>query len=259
MGCRSGRGPPRLIRCCSSRVIPTPTPCSHENPLALLIGMVLDQQIPLERAFRSPFDLQQRLGEPLDASLAGFDGPRGPWPTCSGRGRPSTGFRSRWPGGCRTCADRRRRHTAATPPPSGHRPPTATSCWPTSRRSPVSASRRPGSSSHCWASSWACARRAGRRRRPRSATQGSFRSVADIDSPEALAKVRQYKQKMKAQAKAKASQGTRSPLTGAARDRTHRSGRRPARRSSPRCSARWRWRRSWRRPAGPPVGTTRRR
>ena len=32
---------------------------------------------------------------------------------------------------------------------------------------------------------------------------GTFRSVADIDSPEALAKVRQYKQRMKAKAKAK--------------------------------------------------------
>ena len=34
---------------------------------------------------------------------------------------------------------------------------------------------------------------------------GSFRSVADIDSPEALIKVRQYKQQMKAKAKAKAN------------------------------------------------------
>ena len=41
---------------------------SHD-PLALLIGMVLDQQIPLEKAFRGPFDLQQRLGvERLDAA-----------------------------------------------------------------------------------------------------------------------------------------------------------------------------------------------
>ncbi|MGH9069076.1 MAG: HhH-GPD-type base excision DNA repair protein [Acidimicrobiales bacterium] len=38
-----------------------------EDPLALLIGMVLDQQIPLERAFRSPLDLRQRLGADLDA------------------------------------------------------------------------------------------------------------------------------------------------------------------------------------------------
>lgn len=38
-----------------------------EDPLALLIGMCLDQQIPLERAFRGPYDLSLRLGAPLDA------------------------------------------------------------------------------------------------------------------------------------------------------------------------------------------------
>jgi uncharacterized HhH-GPD family protein len=38
------------------------------DPLALLIGMVLDQQIPLERAFSAPRDLQERLGRPLDAA-----------------------------------------------------------------------------------------------------------------------------------------------------------------------------------------------
>ena len=37
-----------------------------EDPLALLIGMVLDQQIPLERAFSSPLDLKDRLGGRLD-------------------------------------------------------------------------------------------------------------------------------------------------------------------------------------------------
>jgi uncharacterized HhH-GPD family protein len=37
------------------------------DPLALLIGMVLDQQIPLERAFSSPRDLRQRLGGELGA------------------------------------------------------------------------------------------------------------------------------------------------------------------------------------------------
>jgi uncharacterized HhH-GPD family protein len=45
-----------------------------KDPLALLIGMVLDQQIPLERAFKSPYDLQERLGTPLDAAaLAAMD------------------------------------------------------------------------------------------------------------------------------------------------------------------------------------------
>ena len=37
------------------------------DPLALLIGMVLDQQIPLEWAFRGPYELTQRLGAGLDA------------------------------------------------------------------------------------------------------------------------------------------------------------------------------------------------
>ena len=42
---------------------------------------------------------------------------------------------------------------------------------------------------------------------------GAFRSVADIDSPDALAKVRQYKQAMKAEARAEArpSRGERHP------------------------------------------------
>ncbi len=37
------------------------------DPLAQLIGMVLDQQIPLEKAFRGPFDLRERMGGRLDA------------------------------------------------------------------------------------------------------------------------------------------------------------------------------------------------
>src|SRR3954470_21406706 len=38
-----------------------------EDPLALLIGMVLDQQIPLEWAFKGPHVLTERLGTGLDA------------------------------------------------------------------------------------------------------------------------------------------------------------------------------------------------
>jgi len=44
------------------------------SPLALLIGMVLDQQVPLEKAFSSPYDLVLRLGHEADAAeLAGYD------------------------------------------------------------------------------------------------------------------------------------------------------------------------------------------
>jgi uncharacterized HhH-GPD family protein len=43
------------------------------DPLALLVGMVLDQQIPLEKAFSSPYVLAQRLGHvPTAAELAEF-------------------------------------------------------------------------------------------------------------------------------------------------------------------------------------------
>jgi uncharacterized HhH-GPD family protein len=44
------------------------------SPLALLIGMLLDQQVSLERAFSAPLDLVRRLGhEPAAAELADFD------------------------------------------------------------------------------------------------------------------------------------------------------------------------------------------
>jgi uncharacterized HhH-GPD family protein len=45
-----------------------------KDPLALLIGMVLDQQVPLERAFAAPAELAKRLGGPYDArQLARMD------------------------------------------------------------------------------------------------------------------------------------------------------------------------------------------
>ncbi|MER7893305.1 HhH-GPD-type base excision DNA repair protein [Micromonospora sp. NPDC094482] len=39
----------------------------ERSPLALLVGMVLDQQVPMEKAFSSPYVLAQRLGNDLDA------------------------------------------------------------------------------------------------------------------------------------------------------------------------------------------------
>jgi uncharacterized HhH-GPD family protein len=44
------------------------------DPLALLMGMLLDQQVSLEKAFSSPYQLAQRLGhEPTAAELADYD------------------------------------------------------------------------------------------------------------------------------------------------------------------------------------------
>ncbi|WP_433121503.1 HhH-GPD-type base excision DNA repair protein [Micromonospora sp. CA-246542] len=46
----------------------------ERSPLALLVGMVLDQQVSMEKAFSSPYVLAQRLGHDLNAAeLAGYD------------------------------------------------------------------------------------------------------------------------------------------------------------------------------------------
>ncbi len=44
------------------------------DSLALLIGMLLDQQVPMEKAFHSPYDLKERLGGRLEAAqIAAMD------------------------------------------------------------------------------------------------------------------------------------------------------------------------------------------
>jgi uncharacterized HhH-GPD family protein len=46
----------------------------EHDPLALLIGMLLDQQIPMDKAFTSPSVLRDRLGHDLDATeIATYD------------------------------------------------------------------------------------------------------------------------------------------------------------------------------------------
>jgi uncharacterized HhH-GPD family protein len=46
----------------------------NRSPLALLIALLLDQQVTLEKAFSGPLDLVRRLGhEPTAAELAEFD------------------------------------------------------------------------------------------------------------------------------------------------------------------------------------------
>jgi uncharacterized HhH-GPD family protein len=53
---------------------PEATELLYSNPLALILAMLLDQQIPMEKAFSSPYVLKQRLGHDLDAyEIASFD------------------------------------------------------------------------------------------------------------------------------------------------------------------------------------------
>jgi len=46
-----------------------------DEPLALLIGMLLDQQVPMEWAFQAPLLLKERLGGTLDAASIAAMGP----------------------------------------------------------------------------------------------------------------------------------------------------------------------------------------
>jgi len=44
-----------------------------EDPIALLIGFVLDQQVPLQKAFSGPLELRRRIGTLDPATIAAFD------------------------------------------------------------------------------------------------------------------------------------------------------------------------------------------
>jgi len=44
-----------------------------ESPLALLLGMLLDQQVPMEWAFMGPYTLKERLGGLVAGAIAAMD------------------------------------------------------------------------------------------------------------------------------------------------------------------------------------------
>ena len=44
-----------------------------DNPLALMIGMLLDQQVPMETAFAGPLKIEERTGATTAAAIANMD------------------------------------------------------------------------------------------------------------------------------------------------------------------------------------------
>ena len=172
------------------------------EPLALLIGMVLDQQIPMERAFKAPFDLKVRLGGTLDAAAIASMPPDELAAVFAEK--PAL---HRFP---RSMAGRVQDVCAAVVDTYGG---AADAIWTT-------ATDGKGLLAHVKAlpgfgdqKSRIFVALLGKQVGVRPAgwdkaagaygEAGSYRSVADIDSPEALAKVRQFKQQMKAEARAK--------------------------------------------------------
>ena len=182
------------------------------DPLALLIGMLLDQQFPMERAFLSPSILAAapRRRPPRRR------GARRRWtPRCSppcSRARPRcTASPARWPRAPRSCAGTSSSTTTATPPRSGRAPPTAPSSTAGCGPCPASARPRPrifvkvlgrqlGVAPAGWeehAATWA--------------------SIADVDTYADIATIRSAKQAAKAAAKAARRAGVRPAGGEAAR------------------------------------------
>jgi hypothetical protein len=150
-----------------------------ENPLALLIGMLLDQQVPMEWAFRGPLTLKERLGGTLDAETI----------AALGEDKIEAIFRDkpamhRYPGSMgkahTRCAYMSSSTTTAMRPRSGagRRPVRRYTAGCVS--CPATATRRRRSFSPSWASGSAWPPRGGRRRRRRSPTPRRVRWPTSI-------------------------------------------------------------------------------
>jgi endonuclease III len=191
------------------------------DPLALLIGMLLDQQVAMETAFSGPLKIEERVGQVDAATLAAYD----PDALVEAFRQPPAVHR--YPG---SMAARVQALCAAVQDDWGG---DASAIWtlpaptPNGVGAPSGASGRVGPDAPSGAEVLRRLKKLpgfgeqkakiflallgkqcgfeGEGWREASAPygeEGSFRSVADIVSPESLAKVREHKRAMKAAAKA---------------------------------------------------------
>ena len=175
----------------------------EEDALALVIGMVLDQQVPLERAFRSPYDLKERMGGTLDVHAIATADPDGLATLFVGP--PAL---HRFPGSmakrvqevCRAIIDEHggdaaRIWTEAADGADLYQRVKALPGFGEQKAKIFVAllGKRLGAAPAGWEKA------AGDYGKP-----NTFKSVADIDGPDALSRVRAYKKEMKAKAKADA-------------------------------------------------------
>ena len=178
------------------------------DPLALLIGMVLDQQIPLEKAFSSPLVLKERMGGDLDVERLA---------------KASEDEIVEWfvtpPALHRFPASMGRRVQELCQHLVEHHGGDAAAVWETAASGDELFKRLKAMPGFGDQKAKIFVALLGKRLRvaPKGweaaakeyGEKGSFRSVADIDSPAALKQVRAYKQQMKAAAKAKAGSAER--------------------------------------------------
>ncbi len=178
-------------------IVWTENPAANElldtDPLALLIGMVLDQQVKMEKAFSGPYELKKRLGR-LDAkTVAGMDPEKLDQVF---RERPAL---HRFPG---SMARRTQELCAVVVKEYGGK---AENVWKDAADGRELAARirkLPGFGDMKVKITVAVlAKKYGVRPPGWEAEAASWHTVADVDSPETMAKAREVKRAMKAAAK----------------------------------------------------------
>lgn len=173
-----------------------------EDPLALLLGMVLDQQVPLERAFAGPLALRDRLGGTLDPAAIAAMEPGALAEVFAAKPalhRYPRSMAARVQAVCATVTDTYGGDAAAiwTSAPDGG------ALLTNLKKLPGFGDQKARIFLALLAKQLDVRPPAWEEAAGPYAEAGAFRSVADIDSPEALARVRQFKQQAKARARAK--------------------------------------------------------
>jgi uncharacterized HhH-GPD family protein len=173
----------------------------HRSPLARLLGMLLDQQQTMEKAFNGPYVLQQRLGRPLDATeLANLDEAEllALFSTPPALHRFPKAFAKRTQDLCRVLVeqydgDAERLWSDAATGAELHRRVTRLPGFGDQKARIFVAllGKRFGVRPQGW-----------REAAGSYGEEGSYRSVADVTDDDALQKVRAYKQELKAAARA---------------------------------------------------------
>ena len=171
-----------------------------DSPLALLVGMLLDQQVAMETAFAGPLKIEQRTGSLDAATLAGYD------PEALTAVFKETPAVHRYPG---SMAGRVQSLCQALVDEWGG---DASALWTRDDPDGATVLKRlkalPGFGEQkakiflaLLGKQYGFTGAGWREASAPYGDEGSFRSVADIVSPESLAKVREHKKAMKAAAK----------------------------------------------------------
>ena len=184
-----------------------------ENPLALLVGMLLDQQIPMETAFTGPLKIEQRTGATDAAAIAGMA------PEEFLEAFRQTPAVHRFPGSmatrvqtlCQAIVDEwdgdasalwTRPSTDSGPSTGSGTPPTGAEVLKRLKALPGFGEQKAKIFLALLGKQYGFTGEGWREASAPYGEDGSYRSVADIVSPESLAKVREHKKAMKAAAKA---------------------------------------------------------